>query len=181
MTHISIVFRKVGSLIISKTTDEDPTTVVFYQFKYRCNEAHRLITELVDYVDSYDTHITVVNFPFKTKVPYYNEILGSLNTLKILGVISNLTFITDPMKMYKRIHSYLNASVKKRNKTTNGISKLLLDSDSCKFYTNAVDIMASNHTNQVYNSHKMSIITLYYSIIKERLINASNKNVKNEN
>jgi hypothetical protein len=143
--------------------------IQFYRYTYRCNNVTRIISELKSYITSPDVTITVVNFPRDSKLPYYNTLYGSLLTLQQFKFIKQLTFIDEPKKMYKRIHQHLNASKKKRKLTLQGISKLLLDSKSCRFYTQTVDITINNSTNQVTNMLKLGIITTYYSTVKEKM------------
>lgn len=168
MTHISIVFRKVGSLVISTISSNSDKPVQLYNFSSTRNEARSIITELHELIDPYDTEIILINFPKGTKLTYFNQLYGSLMTLKRFGLINKLTFIDDPHKMYKRICKYVNAG-KKRRRSLNGVSKMLLDGSSCWFYDNSLELIISNKSLQEYNLFKMSIIGLFYMIVKNRL------------
>lgn len=168
MTYISITFRKVGSLVISKVSSDDDQPIHFYEYKYVKNEPTRIISELQELIDLYDTEIVLINFPRDTKATYFNQTYGSLITLKKFGLINKITFINTPDKMYKRIHYYLNAG-KKRNRSLNGTANLLLDGDSCWFYDNSVELTISNKSVGSYNMMRMGIIGLFYLVVKSKL------------
>jgi len=169
MTYISIVCKQGGTIVISKVTStDDYHHITFYQFNHLQTKTTRFISELHDLIDSYDTEILVVDFVKDSKVRYINQIYGCLKTLHIFGTINKLTFIDNHMKMFTRIARYTQAG-KTRKMTRNGIGDLLLDSGSCKFYTNSIDNYISNKTTHQYNQHRTAIIAVFYMIIKNRL------------
>ena len=169
MTFISIVCRKNGSIVISRISDNDDyETVDFYTFSFKQNKVTRFISELQKLIDPYDTDILLVDFDRANKLQYVNQIYGCIQTLKIFGTINSLTFINDHRKMFTRISRYVNAG-KKRKMTRNGIANLLLESRSCVFYTKSIEIFISNKSTQGYNQHRMSLISLYYMVVKHRL------------
>jgi hypothetical protein len=169
MTYISIVCRKVGSIVISKiSSDDDYKSIKFFGFNPRFNNVSKFIIELQLMVEMYDTEIMVINFDECSDMDYMNRIYGSLTTLKKFGVVNKVTYIDDTKKMFRRIYRYVGAG-KSRRLNRDGVADLLLETRSCKFYTKTVEINIANKTKQSYNLHRMGIISVYYMLIKNKL------------
>jgi hypothetical protein len=169
MTYISIVCRKFGSIVISKiSADDDYTSVDYYTFNNKTKNATRFIRELRAMIDPYETEIVVINFDEFSGMDYMNQIYGSLHTLKLFGTVNKVTYISDPTKMFRRVFRYVGAG-KGRKMTRDGVADMLLGSCSCKFYTKLVEINIANKSKQLYNLHRMGLVSVYYMLIKNKL------------